>query len=69
MCCTVCVVVIHVLYCVCSSRTCAVLCVYAVEPLNVSHIGDDINSAYLLFLERFSSLEGLKCFVGIILGP
>ena len=40
-----------------------------VEPLNKRHFGDNINSADLFFVERFSSLGGSKCVVGIILGP
>ena len=40
-----------------------------VEPLNKGHFGDNINSADLFFVERFSSLGGSKCIVGIILGP
>ena len=41
----------------------------ALEPPNKGHFGDDINSADLFFVERFSSLEGSKCIVKIILGP
>ena len=44
-----------------------ILC--TVESLNKGHFSDDINSADLLFVERFSSLGGSKCIVGIILGP
>ena len=39
------------------------------EPLNTGHFGDDMNSADSFFVERFSSLGGSKCIVGIILGP
>ena len=39
------------------------------EPPNKGYFGDNINSAYLFFVERFSSLGGPKCIVGIILGP
>ena len=39
------------------------------EPPNKGHFGDNINSADLFFVERFSSLGGSKCIVGIILGP
>ena len=39
------------------------------EPLNKGHFGDDINSADLVFVERFSSLGGSKCIVGTTLGP
>ena len=38
------------------------------EPPNKGHFGDDINSADLFFVERFSSLGGSRCIVGIILG-
>ena len=38
------------------------------EPLNKGHFGDYTNSADLFFVERFSSLGGSKCIVGII-GP
>ena len=41
----------------------------AVEPLNKGHFGDDLNSADLFFVERFYSLGGSKCIVGITLGP
>ena len=30
---------------------------------------DDVHSADLFFVERFSSLAGSKCIAGIILGP
>ena len=40
-----------------------------VEPPNKGHFGDSMNSADLFFVERFSSLGGSKCIVGIILGP
>ena len=40
---------------------------HVVEPSNIRHFGDNINSIDLLFVERFSSLEGSKCIVGIIL--
>ena len=33
------------------------------------HFGDNISLVVLFFEERFSSLEGSKCIVGIILGP
>ena len=36
--------------------------------LNKEHFGDNINSADLFVVERFSSLRGSKCIVGIILG-
>ena len=36
-----------------------------VEPLNKGHFGDNMNSADLFFVERFSSL-GSKCIVGIV---
>ena len=39
-----------------------------VEPLNKGHFGDYMNSADLFIIERFSSLGGSKCNVGIILG-
>ena len=39
------------------------------DPPNKGHFGDDMNSADLLFVERFSSLGGSKYFTGIILGP
>ena len=39
-----------------------------VEPLNKGHFGDNINSADLFFVERFSSLGSSKCLVGIVLG-
>ena len=42
---------------------------YTVKPPNKGHFGDDINSADFFFVERFSSSEGSKCIVGIILGP
>ena len=32
-----------------------------VEPPNKGHIGDDINSAVLSFIERLSSFRGSKC--------
>ena len=34
-------------------------------PLNKGHFGDNINSADLFFVERFSSLGGFKCVVEI----
>ena len=37
--------------------------------LNTGHFGDGINSTDLSFVERFSSLGGSKCIVGIILRP
>ena len=39
-----------------------------VGPLNIGHCGARMNSADLSFVERFSSLGGSKCIVGIILG-
>ena len=47
----------------CTVQTCTV------EPANKGLFGDDIYSADLFFVERFSSLGGSKCTVGIILGP
>ena len=41
----------------------------AVGSQNKGHFGDNINSSDLFFVERFSSLGGSKCIVGIILGP
>ena len=35
---------------------------YAVEPPNKGHFGDDINSADLFFVERFSSWGGVKMY-------
>ena len=32
-----------------------------VEPLNKGHIGDNINSAVVSFVERLSSFGGSKC--------
>ena len=40
-----------------------------VEPPNKGHFGDNINSADLFFVERFSSLGGSKCILGLTLGP
>ena len=40
-----------------------------VGPPNKEHFGDNMNSADLFFVERFSSLEGSRCILGIILGP
>ena len=37
------------------------------EPPNKGHFGDHINSADSFFVERFSSLGGSKCILGIIL--
>ena len=34
--------------------------VYTVEPLNKGHVGDNINSAVLSFIERLSSFRGSK---------
>ena len=31
------------------------------EPLNKGHVGDNINSAVLSFIERLSSFKGSKC--------
>ena len=43
---------------------------HTVGPPNIRNFGDDIrNSADLFFIERFSSLGGSKCTVGIIPGP
>ena len=39
-----------------------------VGPLNRGHLGDDINSADLFFVERFSSLGGSKSIVGPCIG-
>ena len=33
----------------------------AVEPPNKGHVGDNINSAVLSFIERLSSFRGSKC--------
>ena len=44
-----------------------ILC--TLESLNRGHFGDDMNSADLLFVGRFSSLGGSRCIVGIILRP
>ena len=35
--------------------------VYTVEPLNKGHVGDNVNSAVLSFVERLSSFRGSKC--------
>ena len=43
-------------------------CEYTLDPPNRGHFRDDINSADLFFVEKFSSLGGSKCIVGIILG-
>ena len=32
-----------------------------VEPPNKAHVGDNINSAVLSFIERLSSFRGSKC--------
>ena len=42
---------------------------YTVEYPNKGHFGDDINSADLFFVERFSSSGDSNCIVGIILEP
>ena len=39
-----------------------------VEPLNKGHFEDDINSADLFFVERFSSLGGSNGIVRVTLG-
>ena len=43
---------------------------YTVEAPNEGIFGDNvnINSADLFFVERFSSMGGSKCIVGIMLG-
>ena len=38
------------------------------ETSNKGHLGDNINSADLFFVERFFSLGGSICIVGVILG-
>ena len=49
---------------------CTLAVVSIVEPPNRGHFGDNINSESvdLLFVERFCSLRGSKCIVGITLG-
>ena len=39
-----------------------------VEPPNKGHFGDNINSADLVFVVRFSFPGGSKCLVGYIFG-
>ena len=39
------------------------------EPLNKGHVGDNINSATLSFIERLSSFRGSKCTKTIGHGP
>ena len=38
-----------------------------VEPLNRGHVGDNINSAILSFIERLSSFRGSQCPIGKII--
>ena len=38
-----------------------IACVYTAEPPNKGHIGDNINSAVVSFVERLSSFGGQKC--------
>ena len=38
------------------------------EHLNKGHVGDDINSAVLTFVERLSSFRGSKCIRATIIG-
>ena len=40
-----------------------------VEGMNKGHFGDNTISADLFSAERYSSLGGSNCIVGIILGP
>ena len=66
MCVCVCVCV-HVCVCVCVH----ILNVYFEfsETSEYRTLWGQQNSADSFFVEGFSSLEGLKCIVGIILGP
>ena len=36
-------------------------CRFTVKPPNKGHVGDNINSAVLSFIERLSSFRGSKC--------
>ena len=40
-----------------------------VEPPNKGHVGDNINSVVLSFIERLSSFRGSKTIGHVILGP
>ena len=52
------------------NSTCIHVCIqHTVEPPDKGHFGDNLNSADLFFVKRFSSLGGSECFVGVILGP
>ena len=39
------------------------MCMHAVGPPNKGHSGDNIKSADVFFVERFSSLSGSECIV------
>ena len=59
--------------CMCTCVRVYVVCnrmhvIHTVEPPNEGHFGDNINSANLFFVERFSTLGGSECIVGVILG-
>ena len=42
---------------------------HTAEPMNKGQFEDDISSTDQFFIERFSSLGGSKCIIGIILKP